>query len=359
MLNRNILSRFYPVALILLVFVVWKCRKAENDSLTMVELSGTTMGTITYSIKYFSESGESYQTEVDSLLKVWNMSLSTYIPASEISRFNTGAGCFAYESKYFYPVVKTAREVYEKTGGAFDPTVGPLVNAWGFGPDKSMAPDSATVDSLLVLVGYDKIRFDEEKVCKDLPGMKLDFSAIAKGYAVDVVADYLTEKGALGILVEIGGEIVCKGRKGNGDPWRTAIEDPTVEVYDRKILAVANLVDRAVATSGNYRNYYVRDGKKYSHTINPSTGYPISHSLLSASVFAENCMTADAYATAFMVLGVEKSIEILSKDPKLDAYLIYSGENGELATFASEGIKSSIELIPHDEASTDKVHQTN
>jgi len=357
MLNRKILSRFYPVVLIFIVFVVWKCRKAESDSLTMVELSGTTMGSITYSIKYFTESGVNYQAEVDSLLKVWNMSLSTYIPESEISRFNSGSDCFEYESKYFYPVVKTAQEVYEKTGGAFDPTVGPLVNSWGFGPDKSMAPDSATVDSLLVLVGYDKIHFDENKVCKDLPGMKLDFSAIAKGYAVDVVADYLVDKGAQGILVEIGGEIICKGKKSNGDPWRTAIEDPTVEVYDRKILAVANLVDRAVATSGNYRNYYVKDGKKYAHTIDPSTGYPISHSLLSASVFADNCMVADAYATAFMVLGVEKAKEILNKDPKLDAYLIYSGENGELETFASAGIKSAIELIPHDDPAAKDVQK--
>jgi FAD:protein FMN transferase len=359
MLNRKILSRFYPLVLILIVFIVWKCRKAESESVTMVELSGTTMGSITYSIKYFSESGNNYQAEVDSLLKVWNMSLSTYIPKSEISRFNSGADCFEYESKYFYPVVKTAEEVYEKTNGAFDPTVGPIVNAWGFGPDKSMAPDSATVDSLLVLVGYDKIHFDENKVCKDIPGMKLDFSAIAKGYAVDVVADFLIEKGAKSLLVEIGGEVICKGKKINGDPWRMAIEDPTVEIYDRKILAVANLVDRAVATSGNYRNYYVKDGKKYTHTINPSTGYPTSHLLLSASVFADNCMKADAYATAFMVLGTEKAKEILAKDSTLDAFLIYSGEHGELETYASPGIKSAIEILPMEDQGENNVQISN
>ncbi|MCK5701003.1 MAG: FAD:protein FMN transferase, partial [Cyclobacteriaceae bacterium] len=271
--------------------------------------------------------------------------LSTYIPESEISRFNNGTDCSEFESDYFLPVLKSSQEVYVSSGGAFDPTVGPLVNAWGFGPDKSMVPDSSVVDSLMQLVGYDKIHFDEEKVCKDVPKMKLDFSAIAKGYAVDVVADFLETNGIKNLLVEIGGELICRGTKNDEKPWRTAIEDPSVEVYEQKILAVVNLKNRAVATSGNYRNYYVRDGVKYVHTINPSTGYPISHTLLSASVFADNCMIADAYATAFMVLGVEKSKAVLSKNKSLDAYLIYSGEDGELSTYITEGIVDKLEKL--------------
>jgi len=341
----NFLKRFYPILLILAVFIVWKIRQNKSPQLQMVEISGTTMGTIGYSVKYFNEDGKDFGDEIDSLLNIWNLSLSTYIADSEISRFNSGDGCFNFESEYFFPVLDASKEVYENSDGAFDPTVGPLVNAWGFGPDKSMVPDSITVDSLLDLVGYDKIHFDDRQVCKDLPGIKLDFSAIAKGYAVDVVADFLHSQGIQNLLVEIGGELVCKGTKNDNLPWRTAIEDPTIEVYERKILAVVNLKDRAVATSGNYRNYYVRDGVKYVHTINPSTGYPISHTLLSASVFAENCMLADAYATAFMVLGVEKTKSILDKNPSLDAYLIYSSENGETSTYITEGIVNHIEKL--------------
>ena len=341
---KNYSKRLYPIVLILIVYIVWKVRQTDAPPLHMVELSGTTMGTIGYSIKYFNENKEDYGDEIDSLLIVWNQSLSTYIPSSEISRFNSGKGCFAFESKYFLPVIKASKEVYDNSNGAFDPTVGPLVNAWGFGPDKSMVPDSSRVDSLMHLVGYDKIHFDEAQVCKDVPDLKLDFSAIAKGYAVDVVADYLESKGIENMLVEIGGELLCKGTKNDNLPWRTAIEDPSVEVYERKYLAVVELKDMAVATSGNYRNYYVRDGITYVHTIDPSTGYPISHTLLSASVFAKNCMLADAYATAFMVLGVEKSKAVLNKNPSLDAFLVYSGEDGELATYATEGIASNVEM---------------
>lgn len=343
--EKNFLKRLYPIALIMVVFVVWKIRQNDSPPLQMVEITGTTMGTIGYSIKYFNENGENYGIEIDSLLKVWNLSLSTYIAESEISRFNAGVECFEFESEYFLPVLSASKEVYEISKGAFDPTVGPLVNAWGFGPDKSMVPDSSSIDSLLQLVGFNKIVFDDNKVCKDKPGIKLDFSAIAKGYAVDVVADFLETKGIENLLVEIGGELVCKGTKSGEKPWRTAIEDPTVEVYEQKILAVVELKDRAVATSGNYRNYYVKDGVKYVHTIDPSSGYPISHTLLSASVFADNCMLADAYATAFMVLGVEKAKSVLSKNKSLDAYLIYSGENGDVLTFVSDGIAPNIEKL--------------
>jgi thiamine biosynthesis lipoprotein len=339
---KDFLKRLYPLLLILLVFIVWKYREGKKEDLQLVEISGTTMGTIGYSVKYFNENGENFSSEIDSLLKVWNLSLSTYIPESEISRFNSGDSCFQFESEYFLPVLEASKLVFEKSGGAFDPTVGPLVNAWGFGPDKSMVPDSARVDSLKLLVGFDKISFDDTKVCKRISGIKLDFSAIAKGYAVDVVADYLTEKGIKDLLVEIGGEIVCRGSKPGDAPWITAIEDPTVEVYEREILALAELHDKAVATSGNYRNYYVRDGRKYAHTIDPATGYPVFHALLSTSVFAENCMIADAYATAFMVVGLEKAKDILSKDESLDAYLIYTESDGEIKTFVTDGIASHI-----------------
>ena len=343
MIKKDFLRRLYPIILVLVVFIVWKYRESKKPALQMVEITGTTMGTIGYSVKYFSESGENYAAEIDSLLKVWNMALSTYIPNSEISRFNTGDTCFYYESEYFLPVLEASREVFEASGGAFDPTVGPLVNAWGFGPDKSMVPDSSRIDSLMMVVGFDKISFDEMKLCKSIHGIKLDFSAIAKGYAVDVVADFIVSKGINDMMVEIGGEIVCRGVKPENALWRTAIEDPTVEVYDRKILAVAELSDKAVATSGNYRNYYVHDGKKYAHTIDPATGYPVFHSLLSASVFADNCMIADAYATAFMVMGFEDACAVLEKNESLDAFLIYRKDDGTIDTFVTSGIIDRIE----------------
>ena len=347
--KKIFLKRLYPLVLILVVFIVWKIRQQETPPLAEVSFSGTTMGTIGYNIKYFSETGENYEHEIDSLLKVWNMSMSTYIPGSEISRFNKSDSCFEFESKYFLPVLNMSRTVYELSDGAFDPTVGPLVEAWGFGPQKRMTPDSATVDSLRRLVGFDKIFFDDKKVCKAVPGMHLDFSAIAKGYAVDVVADYLESKGVHNLLVEIGGELLCRGTKNGGQLWRTAIEDPNVEVYERKILAVVNLTDKAVATSGNYRNYYVRDGRKYVHTINPATGYPIIHSLLSASVFADNCMKADACATACMVLGLDGAKAMMKKDTTLDAFLIYSNDKGETQIFVTDGIAKNIEMLDAEE----------
>ncbi len=340
---NNFLKRLYPLILILAVFIVWKTRQSNN--LQMVDLKGTTMGTIGYNIKYFNEDGANYGDEIDSLLRIWNLSLSTYIPKSEISRFNSGSDCFSFESDYFLPILQACEEVFQKSNGAFDPTVGPLVNAWGFGPDKSMVPDSSTVDSLRQFVGFDKIKFDSKKVCKDSPGIKLDFSAVAKGYAVDVVADFLKGKGVNNLLVEIGGELICRGTKNDDKPWRTAIEDPDTEIYGQKLRAIVELKNRAVATSGNYRNYYVRDGITYVHTIDPATGYPISHTLLSASVFADNCMLADAYATAFMVLGLEKSKYILDNTQSLDGYLIYSGTDGKIESYVTDGIAAQIEKL--------------
>jgi len=339
---KDFLKRLYPVILVAVVFIVWKYRESKMERLQKVEISGMTMGTIRYSVIYFTEDGNDFANEIDSLLQAWNQSLSTYISDSEISRFNDSDDCFSFKSKYFMPVLEASKEVYSATDGAFDPTVGPLVNAWGFGPDKSMTPDSTTVDSLRSLVGFDKITFDENQVCKQTRGVELDFSAIAKGNAVDVVADFLILKGIENLLVEIGGEIVCRGAKPGNAPWVTAIEDPTVEVYEQKVLAIAELNDKAIATSGNYRNYYVKDGRTYAHTIDPATGYPVFHELLSATVFADNCMIADAYATAFMVVGLEKAKLILAQNSELDAYLIYTNERNEINTFVTDGIADNI-----------------
>jgi thiamine biosynthesis lipoprotein len=328
-------------ALIIGTLIILLIRYSQSSkSSNLVMLQGTTMGPIPYTVKYLHSENKSHQVEVDSLLIGFNNSLSTYIPQSEISKFNID-DTLVYESSLFYPVLQKSKEIFELTEGAFDPTVGPLVNAWGFGPGKeNRYLDSLSVDSLLQMVGFDKIVFDEKTAIKKVPDMYLDFSAIAKGYGVDVVGLFLESKGVTNYMVEIGGEVRCRGVNENDKPWLIGIEDPTVTDGDQKLFTTVFLKDRSLATSGNYRNFYVVDGKKISHTISPFTGYPVNHSLLSASVFASDCMTADALATGFMVLGVERAIEIVEKTEGFDAILIYSNKEGELQTYVSEGIKN-------------------
>lgn len=330
-------SRIYPVILVLIVFVVWMVRQ-KSDELIKVSFNGETMGTY-YNIVYLHPEGSNYKDAVDSLLIEWNNSLSTYIPDSEISRFNRNDS-FQFVSQYFYPILIKSQEVFKATGGAFDPTIMPLVNAWGFGPEENEMPDSAKISELKKLVDFNKIIFDSIEVKKAITGMSLDFSAIAKGYGVDVVGTLLKQKGIENFLVDIGGEILCRGINDRGTPWTAGIEDPSTEIFNRKIKAIIEVRDKAIATSGNYRNFYVKDGKKYAHTISPFSGYPVEHSILSATVMANDCMTADAYATAFMVLGVETAIAIINDHPEMDAYFIFSDIDGTIQTYMTDGIRS-------------------
>jgi thiamine biosynthesis lipoprotein len=309
---------------------------------SLIHLQGTTMGVVAYNVKYIDSLKRDFQSEIDTLLKAFNQSLSTYVPDSEISRFNR-QDSLEIKSRFFYPVLKASQEVYQNTEGAFDPTVAPLVNAWGFGFKEESLPTAARIDSLKALIGYDYITFNKQKIIKKKSKVMLDMSAVAKGYAVDVVADLLAEKGIKNYFVEIGGEIVCKGKNERDELWTLGITNPRYkEAGQAQAFKLVKIENKAMATSGNYENYHVIEGKKYAHTINPQTGYPIEHSLKSASVFAPDCMRADAYATAFMVLGFEKSKEILAKTPNLDAYLIYEDEKGNLIGFATEGIKAFI-----------------
>ena len=334
--------RLFPLLVILILLLVWQYRKKNNQP-TNFHITGTTMGEIVYNVKYIDDKHHrNYKQEIDSLLTAFNQSLSTYIPNSEISRFNNNT-LLKYESSFFWPVLNESKRVYEVTAGAFDPTVMPLVNAWGFGPDKIERPDSSTIDKLKELVGFDHLFFDSIAICKLEEGVKLDFSAIAKGYAVDLVLDYLADQEIDNIFVEIGGEVAAKGTNTAEDkPWSVGVEDPTKSVENRTLFTAFSLGNKAIATSGNYRNFYVVDGKKISHTINPHTGYPVVHSLLSASVFADKCIEADAYATAFMVLGLEKSIEITEKIAGLEAFLIFSDQQGQLQTYISDNLKTKV-----------------
>ncbi|WP_421764282.1 FAD:protein FMN transferase [Ekhidna sp.] len=313
----------------------------RKDAPRQHHIAGQTMGAIIYNVKYIGSLQEGLDEEIAEELVSFNESLSTYIPSSEISRLNE-SGTLRYESKYFWPVLEKSKEIFKATDGTFDPSIGPLVQAWGFGPNKQLPNlDSAQIDSLKSIIGFDKVSFDEQQV--ELPSnFQIDFSAIAKGYAVDVVSELLESKGIDDYLVEIGGEVRCRGRNEDDKPWSLGIEDPTVSQSEQQLMAIVRLRNLSLATSGNYRNYYEKDGEVYAHIIDPRTGYTAKHNLLSASVFANDCMTADAYATAFMVLGLEYSKEVISAEG-LDAILIYRSKNG-IESFVSEGIRPFLEM---------------
>lgn len=333
-------NALYSLVLVFLVFAVWKYR--QWNSADPIRIEGATMGT-TYHIIYFDKEGRNYKSSIDSLLIVFNQSLSTYISDSEISSFNKSRS-FSYHLPYFLPVLKKSAEVVGRSEGYFDPTVMPLVNAWGFGPGKKLEIDSLRIDSLMQFVGFNKVFFNEDSLWKEDVRVQLDFSAIAKGYGVDVVSVFLKSKGVSDMFVEIGGEVSAYGKNMKTDKrWEVGILDPNSTYASQSFIAYASLSDKSMATSGNYFNYLEKDGQKYSHTINPVNGFTTRHSLLSASVFAQDCMTADAWATAFMAMGHEKAIEKLTNLKDVDAFLVFSSREG-ISTYMTDGIESSITL---------------
>ena len=361
-MNNRRKNAIYSIVLLSLVAIVYLYRKnqaeqqnpnKQSDQQTnkkdqtpststnnlAVKVTGTTMGKIVYNVTYLDEKKRDLKPGIDSVLVAFNQSLSTYIPDSEISTFNKGQQ-LEYKSSFFYPVLAKSAEIHKNTAGAFDPTISPLVNAWGFGFKKAKE-GKIPVDSLKQLVGFDKfLKFTDQKVEKTKAGIMLDFSAIAKGYAVDVVGDYLVSQGIENYAVEIGGEVRCKGKNNEGRTWLFGVTDPNYKKNKKSTPFTAiYLENKAMATSGNYENFYIKDGKKYAHTLDPKTGYPVEHSLLSASVLANDCMTADAYATAFMVMGLEKAKEVLAQQKDLEAFLIYADAQGNLQSFATEGAK--------------------
>ncbi len=344
-MDKRAKNNLYSVVLLAVVGIVFLIRECSTDSTppaaTGYDIKGTTFGTVPYQIKYLDSQAQNLQTEIQELLNDFNQSLSTYVPDSEISRFNKGDTLY-FETDYFYPVLVASQQVFQATGGAFDPSVQPLVRAWGFGPDKQdfRKRSSVPTDSLLQFIGFDKIKFDNEKVWKTQAGVELDFGAVAKGYAVDLIAKLLEEKGIFNYMVEIGGEVRCNGTNNSGSAWKIGVNNPEyAEKGGNAASMIIALRNRSLATSGNYRNFYERDGKRYAHTLSPVTGEPVTHSLLSASVVAPNCMLADAYATAFMVLGVEKAKEI-AQQQGLELVLIYADGEGT-ATYTSAGVEAA------------------
>ncbi|MCD7710818.1 MAG: FAD:protein FMN transferase [Porphyromonadaceae bacterium] len=329
----------WSACLVLLILggavLVWsQCRTPQTGSYQYDE------GLIFNTIYHFSyQAKENYQSQIEEELQRFDASLSPFNPTSIISRFNDNDTTVEADS-WFTTVFDRSMEIWLDTEGAFDPTVSPLVNLWGFGFKSGIAVTPEAVDSLHGLVGMERLALSDGRLYKDDSRMTLDFSAIAKGYAVDVVASFLQEKGVENYLVEIGGEIRAHGHNSQGKSWRIGIDTPDESnVAGGEIEAVMLLDDAALATSGNYRNYRIVNGQRVAHTIDPVSGYPIQHTLLSATVLAPDCMTADAYATAFMVLGVEKSLEIVARHPELETFLIYAVDSVQTAVTYSPGMK--------------------
>ena len=244
----------------------------------------------------------------------------------------------------FIDVFTLAQKISDDTDGAFDITVAPLVNAWGFGFKSGTTPTKQNIDSLKNIIGYKKVRLHGRRIVKDDKRTMLDCSSIAKGYGSDVVAQLLRSKGVENYMVEIGGEIVTKGISKRRLPWKIGVTKPVDDSLsvNQEIQSVINVTDKAMATSGNYRNFYYKGGKKYAHTIDPHTGYPVQHNILSSTVIAADCATADAYATAFMVMGMEKAQELLKHHPEIMAYFIYADNDGKNKTWFSESLKGKI-----------------
>ena len=356
------------VIIIVLSTFFFSCNNEQTPGvLRYVKLSGKTMGT-TYNITYADSLNQRLQKDIDQLLVDVNQDMSTYIDNSTISIFNkriVDSMLLLKERSlkdiaknpdqsvpryHFYNNFRAAKKVYEKTNGYFDPTILPLASYWGFGSDNHRAVtavDSLVVDSLLQFVGFDKTLLSKKEdgiyLSKLNKAVQLDFNAIAKGYGVDVIAQFLERKGIHDFLVEICGEVVAKGKNDKNKWWSIGINRPDEKASLNDFEQIVELKNKALATSGNYRNFREVDGVKYGHTISAKTGFPELNNLLSASVFSTDCMTADAYATAFMAMGFEKAFSLASKIDGLEAFFIFSDEEGNMQVKYTKGLEGTIQ----------------
>ncbi|MDR1646155.1 MAG: FAD:protein FMN transferase [Tannerellaceae bacterium] len=311
---------------------------------TYYEESGSVFRTI-YRIKY--QSPRLLTEQIEAELQAFNLSLNPFNPNSIISKVNRNEPVEV--DPWFAEVFRKAEEVSARSGGAFDATVAPLINLWGFGFSRMDSITPRMIDSIRTFVGYRKIRLEGTTVVKDDPRVILNFSAIAKGYACDVIARLLEREGVTNYMVEIGGEVAMRGINPNGECWRIGINKPQDDIEKPQDDIEGNIPELedtvqpckacGIATSGDYRNFYVRDGKKYAHTINPATGYPAAQNILSATVLAADCMTADAYATAFMVMGIERAVETARTIDGIDYFFIYTDSDGNRLVSFSDGMQ--------------------
>lgn len=326
-----------PFLVFLIVGTVFIVRQQRSTPYQHDE--GQVFGTF-YHITYQNDS--SLNDDILAELAKVDNALSMFNDKSIISRINRGEN--VETNDMFNTVFNLAEQIADNTNGSFDITVAPLVNAWGFGFKTGNPPSKMTIDSLRSIVGYKKVSLHNNRITKTDPRVMLDCSAIAKGYGCDVVARLLQRRGIENYMVEIGGEVVTHGISEKRLPWKIGVTKPTDDslAVDKELQTVLNVKNMAMATSGNYRNFYYKNGKKYAHTIDPKTGYPVQHNILSATVLAKHCAEADAYATSFMVMGLDGAKKVLEEHHELMAYLIYADHKGNMQVWYSPSMKDKI-----------------
>ena len=322
------------IVLLLLTIGLFSC---EKKSLERVQIIGEAQGTY-YSIIYYDDMARDFKYEIDSLLDAFDQSVSVYQPNSIISRVNRNDDLVDLDNWFIGNFILSQR-ISQETNGSFDMTIAPIANIWGFGTfEKPKSIDPYKIDSLRQFVDYRKIKIENGQVLKENKGIQLNFNAVAQGYSVDVLSEFLQEKNIKSFLIDVGGEIYAYGKKPKNESWKVGIEMPEESDGERVYNQVVNIYNEAVATSGNYRKFYVLDGVKYAHSLDPKTGYPVKHSILSSTVIAKTAGEADAYATAFMVMGVAKTLEFAKSHPEIKVYLMYD-DNGSIKTEMSDNFK--------------------
>ena len=300
-------------------------------------LQGLAQGSY-YAITYYDTEGRNFQKEIDSIFHAVDLSVNLWVDSSVICKVNRNEDVILDE--IFIDNFNIAQKAAELSGGYFDPTIAPLVEVWGFSAKQGLEVTAEMIDSLKALVDYRNIRIEDGTVIKANPAMKLDFNAIAQGYTSDMIASFLESKGVCNYIVDVGGEIFARGCKPDGKPWVVGIEKPSADWDSERVIQQrVELSGKGIVTSGSYRKYVERDGKRFSHCIDPNTGYPVEHQLLSATVIAENSVWADAMASICMVMGMERSLELINSLDGVEAYYIFVNNQGELETFATEGFK--------------------
>lgn len=322
--------------LVVSLLIISSCTKTEPNP---QKIQGNVFGT-SFHITYIHKREFILEKSIDSLFHLINNSLSTYQPSSDISLINKGDSTIVIDF-YFKEVFEKSNRIFIETDGVFDPTIGILANAWGFGPSSTSDPIDATrVKELMKFVGFERVHLKDSKVIKQHPETYLDFNAIAKGYGVDVVGRFLESKGIENYMVEIGGELRVRGKNSENKLWRVGIEKPNFD-GSRSLQAVVSLENMSMATSGNYRKFKIDSitGEKYVHTIDSKTGFTAKRNLLSASVISSlDCADVDGYATAFMAMGFESTLLFLEKHPELRAYLIYTDQKGNTKDYTSPNL---------------------
>ena len=359
-LKSSLKRRFFEGQILIMICILASACNSETkeapENSHFISFSGEAQGT-TYSISYEDSTGTLFsKAAADSILDAIDMSLSEWVDSSIISKFNDHDS-IEISDPHFLNVFFRGREISTLTDGAFEPMIMPLVHAWGFGPNGAIPKGEVNIDSLMVLVHTDIeiTPLDSSAgdfnsahfIFKKRKGQKLDVNGIAQGYSVDVIGDYLEWLGIHNFMIEVGGEVLAHGQNAQGQPWKIGIDKPVGPDQDRQMQAIAHVTDMAICTSGSYRKFYEKDGKRYSHTIDPHSGKPVDHNLISTTVLAPNCTNGDTFATAFMVMGVEKTKAFIEAHPELhlDVYLIYDGQNGEWESYMSPGMKKITEVL--------------